>query len=279
LEDQVANAAYVEMNITSVDGYKTIHDGADGAQLVRYTGPLCGPANAHCATSRPNSDLLEQEIRDMATYQRWIGIPNRSEYQVASSEVQAGEQIFTELQCNSCHVIDKIAFDNDDNMLPKEERDHLKRLEITGDAGEVDYPFLSYLGTDLLMHDMGYLSQVAPAPKIVRENNESIRDADGKILPRFQNYVQYIRTPPLKGLRFNRFVTDSNHNVKDAKIPLRNNFPPGCDFLLHDGRACDAIEAAFLHDGPAIQALGTIPKLNQKSVEELNMLRAFLYSL
>ena len=81
------------------------------------------------------------------------------------------------------------------------------------------------------------------------------RDNDGVVLPTFEDYVQKIRTPALKGLRFNRFVTDSHKNTK-------NPGDPACDFLLHDGRACDAIEAAFLHDGPAIKKLGVIEGLN-----------------
>lgn len=134
------------------------------------------------------------------------------------------------------------------------------------------------------MHDMGYLSQVARAPLIDSDDPEKgyvdIRNEDGK----FKAYVQEIRTPALKGLRFNRFVTDSNHNTKDAKDPLELNFTPGCDFLLHDGRACDAIEAAFLHDGPAIKALETIQLLTELNEDDdgnndLDDLRAFLYSL
>jgi len=54
---------------------------------------------------------------------------------------------------------------------------------------------------------------------------------------------------------------------------------PACDFLLHDGRACDAIEAAFLHDGPAIKKLGVIDGLIGLSKAQLRQLRAFLYSL
>ena len=82
--------------------------------------------------------------------------------------------------------------------------------------------------------------------------------------------MQKIRTPALKGLPFNRFVTDSHKNT-------RNPGDPACDFLLHDGRACDAIQAAFLHDGPEIKALGVIKNLaNSKNIPAL---RAFLYSL
>jgi hypothetical protein len=217
LEDQIANAAHVEMNVSSSEGYGLLHPFADDeAQLVRYEGTLCGPANASCdPEAAANSDITEQEIRDMATYQRWIGIPNRSEYQVSSEKVQEGEKIFNELQCSSCHVIKKIAFEYDDNMLPDEERDHLKKLEILREDGVVGYPFISYLGTDLLMHDMGYLSQVASAPARAK-----IRKRDGRINPKYQNYAQYIRTPALKGLRFNRFVTDSNHNRSDSTTPL-----------------------------------------------------------
>lgn len=36
-------------------------------------------------------------------------------------------------------------------------------------------------------------------------------------------------------------------------IRFRSRGNPACDFLLHDGRPCDAIEAAFLHDGPEIK--------------------------
>jgi CxxC motif-containing protein (DUF1111 family) len=58
-----------------------------------------------------------------------------------------------------------------------------------------------------------------------------------------------------------------------------NKVIPGCDFLLHDGRACDVIEAAYLHDGPAVKQLGMIDKLNQLTTQQLADLRAFLNSL
>ncbi|MGV6827491.1 MAG: hypothetical protein ACWA5Q_11000 [bacterium] len=288
LEDQVANAANVEMNLTSIEGYRKLHRGDVGHDhLVRYNKPLCGPADAGCQASKANSDISEQEIQDMATYQRWIGIPNRSEYQVSSSKVQDGEKIFRDrLQCNSCHVIDKIPFKYSDNMLPDEEREKLRKLQLDSDDSP-EYPFISYLGTDLLLHDMGYLSQVAKAPDGMEIRNPET----GEIKDAFESYIQRIRTPALKGLRFNRFVTDSNHNskcsIKDAQ-PTKDDPPkppkceeeiPGCDFLLHDGRACDAIEAAYLHDGPAFKALGTIEEMNRLTEDELDQLRAFLYSL
>ena len=266
LEDQIANAAVVEMNITSAAGANTLHPGgATASKPVRYRRALCGPADADCHPGQPNSDLTEQEIADMATYQRWIGIPQRSEYQVTSAAVQRGEKIFTDtLECNSCHIIRKIPFVEYDNMLPDEERANLKKLQIET-HGAPDYPFVSYLGTDLLLHDMGYLSQVAPAPA-----NQSIRHSDGTVKEEYAAYVQRIRTPALKGMRFNRFVTDSNHNA-DSGV--------GCDFLLHDGRACDAIEAAYLHDGPAVKAMDLISRMNALTPQQLRDLRAFLYSL
>jgi len=121
------------------------------------------------------------------------------------------------------------------------------------------------------MHDMGYLSQVGNA-------SQPIRDGNGVVIAGFENYVQKIRTPPLKGLRFNRFVTDSHKNIKNPNDPA-NQRDPACDFLLHDGRACDTIEAAFLHDGPAIKKLGVIEALNGLTPKEILELRAFLYSL
>ena len=108
----------------------------------------------------------------------------------------------------------------------------------------------------------------------------SIRDQNGVVLPGFQDFVQKIRTPALKGLRFNRFVTDSQSNTKNpCCLKPTNTCDPACDFLLHDGRACDAIEAAFLHDGPAIKKLGVIPALNGLNATQVRQLRAFLYSL
>jgi hypothetical protein len=125
----------------------------------------------------------------------------------------------------------------------------------------------------LLMHDMGYLSQVS-------NTSQPIRDSDGVVLPKFKDSVQKIRTPALKGLRFNRFVTDSqlNTNTPCSLLPT-DTCDPACDFLLHDGRACDAIEAAFLHDGPAIKKLGVIDGLNGLNATQVRQLRAFLYSL
>ncbi len=279
LEDQVANAAFSEENISTKEGFQQINPNADqGGQLVRYKAPLCGPANLACQNSESNSDLSEQEIRDMATYQRWIGIPQRSEYQVSTPKVQNGEKHFRTLGCANCHVIDKIPFVELDNSLPDEERAALKKLQSSGDP---NYPFVSYLGTDLLMHDMGYLSQVAKTPV----GALSFRMLNNAINPKYRAYIQMIRTPPLKGLRFNRFVTDSNHNSDlpiDAiktKNAMAKDIVPGCDFLLHDGRACDAIEATYLHDGPAVKALNMIQRLNELSEEQLMELRAFLYSL
>jgi hypothetical protein len=172
-------------------------------------------------------------------------------------------------------VIDKIPITNpNDTMLPAVFQ---KRLAVAGLTGQPASPFLSYLGTDLLMHDMGYLSQVGIT------TNLSIRDQYGVVIESsggstdYREYVQKIRTPALKGLRFNRFVTDSTRNTIAATPPN-----PACDFLLHDGRACDAIEAAFLHDGPEIKWLGVIDGpngLNKLSTQDLQNLRAFLYSL
>ena len=98
------------------------------------------------------------------------------------------------------------------------------------------------------MHDMGYLSQVGNASQSIRDPNT------GVVLTAYHDFVQKIRTPPLKGLRFNRFVTESQKNTKNlCNLAPTDTCDPACDFLLHDGRGCDAIEAAFLHDGPAIK--------------------------
>ena len=260
LEDQVANAAFVEMNITTREGYKKLYSSDKVEFPIRYAFPNCGPADKTCVESSGNADLSEQDIERMADYARWLGNPTRSEFKVSLKEVIAGEKIFRQIKCDTCHVIGKIEINPDDTMLSEDFRDRLATR-----VAQSARPFLSYIGTDLLMHDMGYLSQVGNA-------SQPIRDGDGVVKAEFENYVQKIRTPALKGLRFNRFVTDSDKNTK-------NPGDPACDFLLHDGRACDAIEAAFLHDGPAIKKLGVIEELNGLTPEEIIELRAFLYSL
>jgi Di-haem oxidoreductase, putative peroxidase len=282
LEDQVANAAFVEMNMTTKTGYGKVN--ANVAFPIRYDRPNCGPADQTCKDSGGNGDLLEKDINRMAAYARWLGDPTRSEFMASLPDVIAGENIFVQIKCNTCHVRDLIEITDPNTMLTKYFRDRLaKRVDNSNKV----YPFLSYLGTDLLMHDMGYLSQVGNA-------SGSIRDPNGVVLSRFKDYVQKIRTPPLKGLRFNRFVTDSQKNTKKLcnLDPKTDTCDPACDFLLHDGRACDAIEAAFLHDGPAIKKLGVINGisgcvknsgnecgLNDLTPTQLQQLRAFLYSL
>ena len=268
LEDQVANAAFVEMNLTTKEGYKKLYPNGDVMFPIRYGYPNCGPANKACVESDGNGDLTERDVERMADYARWLGSPTRSEFQVALPEVVAGEKVFRQAKCDTCHVIAKIAIVPGDTMLSKTFRDRLVKR-----VGRNTAPFLSYIGTDLLMHDMGYLSQVADA-------GEPIRDSEGVVKRGFENYMQKIRTPALKGLQFNRFVTDSYKNTRTYDPdPAKFRLDAACDFLLHDGRACDAIEAAFLHDGPAIRKLGVIGTLNGLTAQQTRELRAFLYSL
>ncbi|MFO1396206.1 MAG: di-heme oxidoredictase family protein [Burkholderiales bacterium] len=266
LEDQVANAAFVEMNMTSSEGYQKLYPTGKTTAPLRYASPNCGAANKACVTQTGNRDLSERDIERMADYARWVGNPTRSEFQVQLPEVMAGERVFRNLKCDTCHVIDRTNFNPDNTMLAAAFRARLaKRYDAKAGGNK---PFISYLGTDLLMHDMGYLSQVAVVPP-----GTKLRDpATGVVHQEYQNYVQKIRTPALKGMRFNRFVTDSHRNTK-------NPGDPACDFLMHDGRACDAVEAAFMHDGPAIKKLGTIEALNALLPSDVRNLRAFLYSL
>src|SRR4029077_19150436 len=101
----------------------------------------------------------------------------RSEFTASLPDVIAGENTFRKIACNTCHVIDLIEItDPDDTMLTKVFRD---RLQTRIDKSNKVYPFLSYLGTDLWMHDMGYLSQVYNGPPV------TFRDGDGVVLPQF----------------------------------------------------------------------------------------------
>jgi CxxC motif-containing protein (DUF1111 family) len=283
LEDQVANAAFVEMNITTTQGYNFLYPKGGEAFPIRYGFPNCGPANKKCLESKGNADLSERDVERMADYARWLGNPTRSEFKVALREVIEGEKVFKNLGCDTCHVIGKIDIVPGETMLNKDFRARLAtRVKNATDTDPRAVPFLSYIGTDLLMHDMGYLSQVADAPDMPGDPDKkkiAIRDKDGVVLPKYKNWVQKIRTPALKGLGLNRFVTDSYRNTKNWDNDDNSTLDAACDFLLHDGRACDAIEAAFLHDGPAALNLGLIPKLKALPEADIGYLRAFLYSL
>src|SRR5205823_1064792 len=183
LEDQVANAAFVEMNMTTSEGYKKLYSNDKVMFPIRYAYPNCGPANKTCVESSGDGDLSERDIERMADYVRWLGNPTRSEVTVSLPAVIVGEKAFRQIKCDTCHVIRKIEIVPDDTMLSQAFRDRLA-TRVARSAR----PFLSYIGTDLLMHDMGYLSQVGNA-------SQPIRDKDGVVIPTFGDYVQKIRTP------------------------------------------------------------------------------------
>src|SRR5262249_33982613 len=151
---------------------------------------------------------------------RWLGDPTRSEFTVALPDVVAGEIIFRRLQCSVCHVIDKIPITIPDQTMLSPA--FVSRLSNRGGTS-----FVSYLGTDLLMHDMGYLSQVGYRTAGFRDPTTGVALPTINGLP--NNYVQKIRTPALKGLRFNRYVTESQLNTKNAcsYSPGRTPCDPG----------------------------------------------------
>jgi CxxC motif-containing protein (DUF1111 family) len=116
LEDQVANAAFIEMNMTTKTGYAALSGNVP--YPIRYNLPNCGPANKTCVNSGGNGDLLEKDINRMAAYARWLGDPTRSEFMASLPDVMAGEKLFLQAKCNTCHVIDTIEItDPDDTML------------------------------------------------------------------------------------------------------------------------------------------------------------------
>ena len=120
LEDQVANAAFVEMNMTTSEGYKKLYPNGNVTFPIRYNFPNCGPADKTCVQSKGNADLSEQDINRMAAYARWVGNPTRSDFMASLPDVTKGEGIFRQIRCNTCHVIDKIEItDPDQTMLSK----------------------------------------------------------------------------------------------------------------------------------------------------------------
>ena len=165
LEDQVANAAFVEMNMTTSQGYKRSIP-TRRTFPIRYNCPNCGPADktVWIVSDSGNADLSEKDVRRMADYARWLGSPTRSEFQVSLPDVIAGEKIFTQIKCNTCHVISKIKNRHRSRRYDVDSRDFSSTVWRTRVA-QTAHPFLSYIGTDLLMHDMGYLSQVGVTSK------------------------------------------------------------------------------------------------------------------
>ena len=59
LEDQVANAAFVEMNMTTNAGYNKLYPNPSDTVMfpIRYNYPNCGQANLQCTISKGNGDL------------------------------------------------------------------------------------------------------------------------------------------------------------------------------------------------------------------------------
>src|SRR4029077_11495543 len=110
LEDQVANAAFIEMNMTTKTGYAALSGNVP--YPIRYNLPNCGPADKTCVNSGGNGDLLEKDINRMAAYARWLGAPTRSEFMASLPDVIAGENVFFQAKCNTCHVIDTIEITN-----------------------------------------------------------------------------------------------------------------------------------------------------------------------
>jgi CxxC motif-containing protein (DUF1111 family) len=87
LEDQVANAAFVEMNMTTSEGYNKLYPGGNAIFRIRYNFPNCGPADKTCVQSKGNADLSELDIDRMAAYARWVGNPTRSEFAASLPDV------------------------------------------------------------------------------------------------------------------------------------------------------------------------------------------------
>ena len=88
----MANAAFVEMNMTTSEGYKKLYFNDKSLFPIRYMDPNCGPANKTCVESKGNADLTEHDIERMADYARWLGNPTRSEFQVVSAGSHRGRE-------------------------------------------------------------------------------------------------------------------------------------------------------------------------------------------
>jgi hypothetical protein len=89
LEDQVANAAFVEINMTTSAGYSQLYGSGPVPMFpIRYNFPNCGPADQTCVQSKGNGDLSELDIERMADYARWLGIPTRSEFTAFLAECE-----------------------------------------------------------------------------------------------------------------------------------------------------------------------------------------------
>jgi hypothetical protein len=157
LEDQVANAAFVEMNMTTKDGYKRLYGNSKvllryGTRIPIVARPTRRVAN-RAATDCPN------DVELMADYARWLGNPTRSSSRLLCRRLSQARNL-RQLKCDTCHVIRKIDIVPDDTMLTKDFRDRLATRQL---------PILVLHRYRFITHDMGYLSQVGNASGSIRD--------------------------------------------------------------------------------------------------------------
>jgi hypothetical protein len=250
LEDQVANAAYVEMNMTSTTSYEALY----GTGKVAVPDPLQVSELRACQQDLHGVAGQFRPVRagHRADGRLWplAGQPTRSEVQVSQPEVIAGERIFKKLQCDTCHVIKRIDIDYEDTVLSKNFRDRLK-----AHVDDKLTPFLSYIGTDLLMHDMGYLSQVGDSRKSV-PGRQRHRDAGVRGV-RAEDPHAAAQGPALQQLRHRRAPQHEGQGQEACRPGLR--LPVARRPRLHGDRG--GIPARR----PAIKQLQVIEELGKLS--------------
>ncbi|WP_432454262.1 MULTISPECIES: di-heme oxidoredictase family protein [unclassified Agarivorans] len=139
------------------------------------TGPQTACLAATSGVDPDGSEVSDKLLGFVEFYSRHLGVPRRRDYN--DPQVKQGDQLFTQLACDSCHR----------RSYTTAKRPHLPAL-----SEQRIYPY-----TDMLLHDMG--SELA----------------DGR--PEYLANGQQWRTPPLWGIGLTKVVNGHSQFLHDGR--------------------------------------------------------------
>jgi CxxC motif-containing protein (DUF1111 family) len=175
-------------------------------EAARATAADMGVGNSLLPDSVGNIDLSDNELWELVTYLRLIGVPPQRN--ASDAEVAQGEQLFTAVGCAACHLA----------------------TLLTGP----DHPFAELRGqtirpfTDLLLHDMGV---------DLADDSAVTEVAGGTAVTAPPTEVEW-RTPPLWGLGLATTVSPNARFLHDGRAATILEA-----ILWHGGEGIPSVEA------------------------------------
>ncbi|HEX2879318.1 MAG TPA: di-heme oxidoredictase family protein, partial [Polyangiaceae bacterium] len=171
-------------------------------EAARASAADLGVGNSLFPDSAGSIELVDDELSDLVTYLRLIGVPPQRN--ASETEVAQGEQLFTAVGCAACHL----------------------STLLTGP----DHPFAELRSqtirpfTDLLLHDMG--EDLADDSGVLPQNSSSA-----------PAYAAEWRTPPLWGLGLATTVNSNARLLHDGRAATILEA-----ILWHGGEAIPSID-------------------------------------